>query len=92
MIKEAFKMACVQYKPSGVPFRGNNFQRAALIEIKESVLMDSWLTAIQEINYYKDIYGGMGTQNDKFKFLQSLQDKLNRISTDKDLIKDQFHG
>ena len=25
MIKEAFKMACVQYKPTGIPFRGQNF-------------------------------------------------------------------
>jgi hypothetical protein len=60
MIKEAFKMACVQYKPSGIPFRGNNFQRARLIEIKDNVLMESWLTAIKDIKYYNDIYGSYG--------------------------------
>lgn len=57
MIKEAFKMACVQYKPSGIPFRGDNFKRSSLIEIKEAVLMDSWLNAIQDIKYYREIYG-----------------------------------
>lgn len=50
-------MACVQYKPTGIPFRGQNFKRASLIEIKDNVLMESWLSAIRDIKFYKDIYG-----------------------------------
>ena len=53
-IKEAFKMACVEYKPSGVPFRGNNYLRKSMIEIKDNLLMDTWLNAINEISFLRE--------------------------------------
>jgi hypothetical protein len=49
-------MACVEYRPSGVPFRGNNYLRKSLIEMKDTLLMDAWLEAINKIEYYREEY------------------------------------
>ena len=50
MIKEAFKLSCVQYKPSEIPFRGFKFIRKQLIEVKDEMLMDSWCNTIEKID------------------------------------------
>ena len=50
--------------------------------------MESWLGAIRDIKFFKDIYGSVDPKNDKIKFLASLQDKLSRMASEKDLIKD----
>ena len=46
MIKEAFKMACISYKPSKVPMRGYQYDRKHLIQINRKYLEDSWNSAL----------------------------------------------
>ena len=57
MIKEAFKMACIQYKPTPIPFRGSNYFRRELIDLKDQVLSATWDKAITTITYYQDQFG-----------------------------------
>ena len=94
-IKEAFKMACVEYKPSGVPFRGNNYLRKSMIEIKDNLLMDTWLTAINEITFLRENFNidkSYEPEMSKVKFLQSLDTKIRQIYKDSDLAKDKYIG
>lgn len=35
IVKEAFKMACLNYKPSRVPFQGTMYRRKDLLEFRE---------------------------------------------------------
>lgn len=39
-IQASFKIACLSYKPSGIPFRGTSYIRKSMIEIKQKILMD----------------------------------------------------
>ena len=41
-IHQAFKMACVYYKPSPVLYRGNKYDRRSLIEAKRQMLDADW--------------------------------------------------
>jgi len=56
MIKEAFKMACIQYKPSYVPFRGCKYERRQMVEVKEKLLRESWFDAMGTMDFYKTMY------------------------------------
>ena len=41
-IHQAFKLACVYYKPSPVLYRGSSFNRRSLIEAKRQMLDSDW--------------------------------------------------
>ena len=75
MIKEAFKMACISYKPSKIPMRGYQYERKHLIELNKKYMQDSWTHAIQNIDFYKSIYGG--ENGDINKFLNQMSIKLH---------------
>lgn len=94
-IKEAFKMACVEYKPSGVPFRGNNYLRKSMIEIKDNLLMGTWLEAINEVAFLREHFNSdksYAPEMAKVKFLQSLDTKIRGIYKERDLAKDKYIG
>ena len=40
MLKQAFKMACVQYQPRPVCFRDKKYQRKSLISLKKQIVED----------------------------------------------------
>ena len=40
MIQKAFKIACLKYRPSLVPFKGQNLDRTELILKKQELLKD----------------------------------------------------
>ena len=75
MIKEAFKMACISYKPSKIPMRGYQYERKHLIELNKKYMQDSWTHAIQNIDFYKSIYGG--ENGDINTFLNQMSIKLH---------------
>ena len=54
MIKEAFKMACLQYKPTAVPFKGYQYARKNLLELKHKILQKKWIEAIKAVDYYSN--------------------------------------
>ena len=88
-------MACVEYKPSGVPFRGNNYLRKSMIEIKDNLMMDTWLTAINEVPFLTDYFNSDKSyepEMSKVKFLQCLDTKIKAIYKDHDLSKEKYVG
>lgn len=56
MIKEAFKMACLQYKPTDVPFKGYQYARKYLLELKHKILQKKWIDTVKHIDYYKELF------------------------------------
>lgn len=52
-IKEAFKMACLSYKPSSIPFHGRSYQRKEVLEFKEMLLNQVWIQCLNSIEYLK---------------------------------------
>ena len=42
-VHQAFKLAAVYYKPSPVLYRGNRYNRRALIEAKRQMLDTDWI-------------------------------------------------
>ena len=49
-------MACIQYKPSYVPFRGCKYERRQMVEVKEKLLRESWFDAMGTMDFYKTMY------------------------------------
>lgn len=47
MLQSAFKLACIKYKSSHVIFRGQNFSRQSLIELRASLLSEEWQSMLQ---------------------------------------------
>lgn len=82
MVKEAFKMACIQYRPSAVPFRGSNYPRRQMVDLKEDLLTNSWDLAIRNISHLQNQYGLEVAGSDPFrsKFLDKLDTKLQYLS------------
>jgi len=78
MIKEAFKMACISYKPSKIPMRGCQFERKHLIELQNKYIQDSWEQALQHIDFYRNIYDKKELLGDTMinKFLNKLSVKV----------------
>ena len=56
MIKEAFKMACLQYKPTAVPFKGYQYARKYLLELKHKILQKKWIETVKQIDYYNELF------------------------------------
>ena len=55
-IYQAFKMACVYYQPSPVLYRGNKYNRRALIEAKRQMLDADWLL-MMKFQPFKRLWG-----------------------------------
>ena len=55
-IHQAFKLACVYYKPSPVLYRGNKYNRRALIEAKRQMLDSDW-QLIMKFQPFKRMWG-----------------------------------
>ena len=72
-------MACISYKPSKIPMRGCQYERKHLIELNKKYMQDSWEQALQNIKFYKDIYGKKELIGDTMinKFLNKLSIKVN---------------
>lgn len=88
VIKEAFKMACVQYKPSNIPFRGSEFQRKSLLEFRESILTSTWNMALTKISFLKEQYGEKNINNTydfKEEFLNRLLSKLEYMKVKQEM-------
>ena len=85
MVKEAFKMACVQYRPSVVPFRGSNYPRRQMVDLKEDLLGNAWDLAISNISHLQNQYGLKASGTDPFrsKFLDKLHTKLQDLSVER---------
>lgn len=74
MIKEAFKMACLQYKPTAVPFKGYSYGRKNLLELKHKILQKRWIEVIQRLDYYSERFSHIisrsgGDQNDNDDYI-----------------------
>lgn len=52
MIKAAFKMACIAYKPSGVPFNGVHYERQTLINLKRQMIEDLVNKQLSQTEYF----------------------------------------
>ena len=51
-ISEAFKMACVQYKPGPVSFLGNNYDRKSLVNLKRNMIEEVCKYKLYKNNFY----------------------------------------
>jgi len=62
-VASAFKMACFNYAPSPVIFRGKKYERRALIESKRTMLDSQWEELLMN-NPFKNLYqNGTGDQS-----------------------------
>lgn len=83
IIKDAFKLACLNYKSSSVPFRGNEYSRRDLFEFREMLLDDTWLQSLCNIRYLQT---KVGTESKEVMFhnLQThLKAKLDKYNHNK---------
>ena len=80
IVKEAFKMACLNYKPSRVPFRGGEYDRKSLLEFRETILSQTWQSAMSRIEQLKSSYSS-ARDEDEFRenFLDALSQKLQHL-------------
>ena len=70
-IHQAFKLACVYYKPSPVLYRGNKYNRRALIEAKRQMLDADW-QLIMKFQPFKRMWGDDSEVNFFEQFAQKL--------------------
>ena len=71
-IHQAFKLASVYYKPSAVLYRGNAYNRRALIEAKRQMLDSDW-QMIMKFQPFKRMWGEESGVNFFEQFNQKLQ-------------------
>ena len=66
-----------------------------MIEIKDNLMINQWLAAINEIPYLTDYYNSDKSYDQemaKVKFLQSLDTKIKSIYKENDLNNDKYIG
>lgn len=73
-IHQAFKLACIYYKPSPVLYRGNSYNRRSLIEAKRQMLDADW-HMIQKFQPFKRLWG----EDSGIDFYEQFNTKLQAL-------------
>ena len=78
-IQTAFKVACLHYKSSDLLFRGMNFSRKHLFEIRRNILDEEWSNIVANTNLNKEArYHQLNeTEPAIQQFYKNLDSKLN---------------
>ena len=73
-VYNAFKLACIHYKPSPVLYRGHKYNRRALIEAKRTMLDTDW-QLIMKFQPFKRLWG----EDSDFDFYEQFNQKLKLL-------------
>ena len=94
VISEAFKMACVQYKPGPVSFLGTNYDRKSLVNLKRNMIEEICKFKLYKNQFYKIYTDKRGGTTSLDPFLQGLAQRLKlhgRVVEGADHMKLEFN-